>query len=183
MRIFCTIYMIIALIAAAIWFNACKKTNGSSTAPISFNIPPGFPAPQYSFDQNPLTEQGFELGRKLFYDGKLSKDGNFPCASCHQQFAAFSTFDHDLSHGFNNQFTTRNAPGLFNMIWLDQFHWDGGINNLEVQPLAPITAPNEMAEDIGNVVKKLQADAAYPSMFKAAFGSDQVTSQNMLKAL
>ena len=70
MRIFCTINLIIAFIATAIWFNACKKTNESRTAPISFNIPPGFPAPQYSFDQNPLTEQGFELGRKLFYDGK-----------------------------------------------------------------------------------------------------------------
>jgi cytochrome c peroxidase len=83
MRIFCTINLIIALIAVAIWFNACKKTNDSQTAAINFTIPPGFPAPQYSFDLNPLTEQGFQLGRKLFYDGKLSKDGNFPCASCH----------------------------------------------------------------------------------------------------
>jgi cytochrome c peroxidase len=54
---------------------------------------------------------------------------------------------------------------------------------LEVQPLAPLTAPNEMAEDINTVIKKLQADPAYPPMFKAAFGSDQVSSQNMLKAL
>ncbi|RYD86673.1 MAG: T9SS type A sorting domain-containing protein, partial [Sphingobacteriales bacterium] len=54
---------------------------------------------------------------KVFYDGKLSKDGNFPCASCHQQFAGFATLDHDLSHGFNNQFTIRNAPGLANLAW------------------------------------------------------------------
>jgi cytochrome c peroxidase len=80
------------------------------------------------------------LGRKLFYDGILSKDGNFPCASCHQQFAAFANFDHNLSHGFNNQFTTRNAPALINLAWHKEMHWDGGINNIEVQPLAPLTA-------------------------------------------
>ena len=166
--------------------NSCKK-NGSDTdgrtTPIAFAIPKGFPAPVYTFSGNPLTEEGFSLGRKLFYDGKLSKDGNFPCASCHQQFAGFATFDHDLSHGFNNQFTTRNAPALFNLVWQKETHWDGGINNIEVQPLAPITAPNEMAEDIGTVVKKLQADPEYRKMFRAAFGNEEVTSQRMLYAL
>src|ERR1700754_2544199 len=97
--------------------NACKKSgndNNGQPHPLTLSIPPGFPALQYSFANNPLTEEGFELGRKLFYDGILSKDGNFPCASCHQQFAAFVTYDHPLSHGYNNTFTTRNAPGLFN---------------------------------------------------------------------
>ena len=183
MRIFCTINLIITIIASAIWFNACKKTNDSGTAAIKFTIPPGFPAPQYNFDQNPLTEQGFELGRKLFYDGKLSKDGNFPCASCHQPFAAFANFDHDLSHGFNNQFTTRNAPGLFNMAWHKEMHWDGGINNIEVQPLAPITAANEMAEDINTVINKLKADPKYPGMFASAFGTNEINSQLMLRAI
>ena len=164
--------------------NACKKTGGNSGPhPLTFTVPAGFPQPQYTFANNPLTEEGFELGRKLFYDGRLSKDGNFPCASCHQQFAAFATFDHNLSHGFNNQFTTRNAPGLFNMAWIGKLHYDGGINNLEVQPLAPITAPNEMAEDINNVISKLQQDAAYPHMFKAAFGDETINSQRMLYAL
>lgn len=166
--------------------NSCKKNGndaGGGTTPITFTIPKGFPAPVYTFTGNPLTEEGFALGRKLFYDGKLSKDGNFPCASCHQQFAGFATFDHDLSHGFNNQFTTRNAPGLFNLVWQKETHWDGGINNIEVQPLAPITAPNEMAEDIGTVVKKLQADPEYRKMFRAAFGNEEVTSQRMLYAL
>lgn len=165
--------------------NACKKSGdaGNSPTALTFKIPPGFPEPVYTFATNPLTEEGFQLGRKLFYDGKLSKDGNFPCASCHQQFAGFATSDHDLSHGFNNQFTTRNAPGLANLVWQNGTHWDGGIANIEVQPLAPITAPNEMAEDIGNVVKKLQADEQYRKMFRSAFGSEEVTSQKMLLAL
>ena len=169
-----------------ILINACKKKDvdkGYSPTPLAFSIPKDFPTPFYQFTNNPLTQQGFDLGRKLFYDGRLSKDGNFPCGSCHQQSAAFATFDHDLSHGFNNQFTTRNAPGLFNMAWHKEMHWDGGINHIEVQPLAPLTAPNEMAEDINNVVAKLQADPKYREMFKAAFGDENITSQRMLFAL
>ncbi len=166
---------------------SCSKSGGSIDAKtnfLPFTVPANFPATVYKFESNnPLTREGFALGRKLFYDGILSRDGNFPCSSCHQQFAAFSTFDHDLSHGFNNQFTTRNAPALQNLVWLKEMQWDGGINNIEVQPLAPLTASNEMAEDIGNVVSKLKKDAAYPGMFTAAFGPGEINSQKMLKAL
>jgi cytochrome c peroxidase len=164
---------------------ACRKADESApdTQSLTLDIPQGWPQPENIFSSNPLTQQGFDLGKKLFYDGRLSKDGNFPCSSCHQQFAGFATFDHTLSHGFNNQFTTRNAPGLFNLAWYKEFHWDGGINHLEVQPLAPITAPNEMAETVENVIAKLKADPSYPKMFKAAFGTEQINSQLMLRAL
>jgi cytochrome c peroxidase len=165
--------------------NACSKSGSGDSGPhaLTFTVPAGFPAPQYTFTGNPLTQEGVELGRKLFYDGRLSKDGNFPCASCHQQFAAFATYDHALSHGFNNQFTLRNAPGLFNMVWNKEMHWDGGITNIEVQPLAPLTAPNEMAEDVNNVIGKLQQDEKYKEMFKAAFGDETINSQRMLYAI
>ena len=167
------------------FMEACKKQDSVSTSvtPLTFTIPLGFPDPVYKFENNTLTQQGFELGKKLFYDGRLSKDGNFPCASCHQQFAAFSTFDHPLSHGFDNQFTTRNAPGLFNIAWMPSLQWDGGVNHIEVQPLAPIEAANEMAETIDNVISKLKADALYVQMFKSAFGDEKINSQKMLKAL
>jgi cytochrome c peroxidase len=181
-----TIVISSLVLACIIVVNACsKKDKGSTsfTTPMKLAIPSGWPEPHYNFSNNELTEQGFALGRKLFYDGRLSKDGNFPCASCHQQFAAFATFDHDLSHGFNNQFTTRNSPGLFNLAWHKELHWDGGINHIEVQPLAPITAPNEMAEDINNVIEKLNGDQEYKTMFRAAFGDETVNSQRMLKAL
>lgn len=187
MRIGLTIlFLIVVVFTSTLLITSCKKSNyDTSTAPspLSFIVPDGFPKPVYSFNSNPITKEGFELGRKLFYDGKLSKDGNFPCASCHQAFAAFATYDHNLSHGFNNQFTTRNAPGLFNLAWQREFHFDGGINHLDLQPLAPITAPNEMAEDINNVVNKLKADKEYVNLFKAAFGTGEVNSQNMLRAL
>lgn len=165
---------------------SCRKKDGNAlppATPLSFSAPQGFPSPVFNFTASPVTQEGFDLGRRLFYDGKLSKDGNFPCASCHQQFAAFATYEHDFSHGFDNQFTTRNAPGLFNLAWQATFHWDGGINHLEVQPLAPITAPNEMAEDINRVIDKLKQDDKYKTMFRAAFGTDEINSQRMMKAL
>ena len=147
-------------------------------------IPKGWPQPAKDvFANNPLTEEGFQLGRKLFYDARLSKDGTVACASCHQQFAAFTTYDHDFGHGVDNSHTTRNVPGIFNLAWMKELHWDGGINHIEVQPLAPITAKNEMGETLENVLQKLNADTAYKRMFRAAFGDASINSQRMLKAL
>lgn len=176
--------LLVTLAAASIW-QSCKKTDPGVKAPtpISFPKPAGWPETQYDFANNPLTREGFALGRKLFFDGRLSRDGNFPCVSCHQPFAAFSTFDHDLSHGFNNQFTTRNATALFNLAFQKEMHHDGGIANLDLQPLAPITAPNEMAETISNVLQKLSADALYREQFKGVFGTEEITTERMTKAL
>lgn len=151
---------------------------------LEFKIPKGWPKPPGNiFAQNKLTEQGFQLGKKLFYDPRLSKDKEVSCASCHQPFAAFSTFNHDLSHGINNSFTSRNAPALMNLAWMKDYHWDGGINHIEVQPLSPLTAPNEMGQTLDSVLFFLRSDTSYKRMFKAAFGDTHVSSQRMLKAL
>lgn len=178
-----TYFVFLALFSLSLLFSCHKKESTPEAKPLLFETPSNFPPAVYDFSNNQLTEEGFQLGKKLFYEGRLSKDGNFACASCHQQFAAFANFDHALSHGFNNQFTTRNAPPLFNLAWQKNFHWDGGINHLENQPLAPITAPNEMAEDITNVLEKLRKDTLYPKMFTKAFGDPLINSQRMLKAL
>jgi cytochrome c peroxidase len=185
MKLKSTILILTVCTACITFINSCRK-NTESNPPLTrlnFNIPAGFPQPIYNFQNNALTQQGFDLGKKLFYDGRLSIDGNFPCASCHQQPAAFSTFEHDLSHGYNNQFTKRNAPALFNLVWQSTYQWDGGINDLEAEPVMHITAPDEMAETMNNVVNKLKADAAYRQMFKAAFGDEDITTQRILKAL
>lgn len=182
--------LVIAFVMAAIAIPYAFKTNDEIVAtdygptPLQLIIPKNWPKPPKNiYATNPLTEQGFQLGKKLFYDGRLSKDGNFPCASCHQQFAAFASYDHDFSHGFNNSFTLRNAPGLFNLAWSPLLHWDGGINHIEVQPLAPLVAKNEMAADLDSILIMMRKDTAYPKMFKAAFGTPIINSQKMLKAL
>ena len=152
--------------------------------PINLQIPDGWPKPAGNiFAKNKLTEQGFQLGKKLFYDGLLSKDSLISCASCHQQFAAFATYDHDLSHGVHNSFSTRNAPALINLAWMKELQWDGGANHIEVQPLAPITADNEMGEKLDSILLKLKKDSVYRRMFKAAFGDPAINSQRILKAL
>jgi cytochrome c peroxidase len=151
--------------------------------PFPFVVPKGFPPPVYQFQNNARSREGFELGRKLFYDGRLSKDGNFPCSSCHQQFAAFATYEHRLSHGFNNHFSFRNAPGLFNLAWEKELNWDGGVNHVEVQPLAPLLDPHEMAENLNEIIIKLKKDKSYPILFRKAFGSTAINSQTILKAL
>jgi cytochrome c peroxidase len=151
--------------------------------PINFTIPKGWPQPLYNFKENPVTVEGFNLGKELFYDGMLSKDGNFSCASCHQQFGAFATFDHNLSHGFNNSLTTRNAPALQNLAWKKEFMQDGGIHHLDVLFLTPLTAENEMAETLQNVLKKLRTNANYRKMFKAAFGDETINTQRIGRAL
>lgn len=171
------------LIAISITMISANRGPGKPTF-IDFKIPEGWPKPPTNiYANNRLTEEGFQLGKKLFYDGRLSKDGNFPCASCHQQFAAFANYEHDFSHGFNNSFTQRNAPPLFNLAWMTAYQWDGGVNHIEVQPLSPLTAPNEMAESIDSIIIKIKKDTAYQRMFKAAFGTNEINSQRMLKAL
>lgn len=183
MRLFTTIsFLSILVVACAAWVSD-DDTNKIIGTPLSFVIPKGWPKPVYDFKNNPLTKEGFELGRKLFYDVRLSKDCSLSCGSCHQQFAAFATYDHNLSHGFNNAQTTRNAPGLFNLAWTKNFMADGGINHLDLQPLAPITAPNEMAETLENVMAKLKSDSAYKKLFTKVFGDATINTQRMTKAL
>jgi len=156
-------------------------TGGSDA--ISFAVPQGWPQPVYTFSQNPLTQEGFKLGRMLFYENRLSRDNSINCGSCHQQFAAFSQLDHDVSHGVEGRLGTRNSPGLANLAWHPALMWDGGVNNIEVQPLVPIEDHAEMDHKVSTVLAELSTDATYRAAFKAAFGSEEITSQRLFRAL
>jgi len=179
-------YIIGVVIVLAASFSACKDVDydsNSPTKPIEFVVPPGFPAPDYDFANNEVTNDRFALGRKLFYDPILSKDNSISCGSCHQQAGSFAHIDHRLSHGINGLLGNRNSPAIFNLAWHTDFFWDGGVAHIELQPINPITNPVEMDETISNVILKLQSSNSYPGLFKTAYGSDSVTSQNMLRAL
>ena len=151
--------------------------------PIYLDVPKGWPKPNYDFKNNPSTEEGFQLGRNLFYDPILSRDNTISCASCHLQQTGFTHVDHDLSHGIMDRIGIRNAGTLMNLAWSKNFMWDGGVNHLDVQAIAPITSEVEMDETMENVVKKLQKTEKYPKLFKEAFGTDKVTGQHLLKAI
>lgn len=152
-------------------------------ADVKFRIPQGFPQPQYDFSMNPVTVDGFMLGKKLFYDPRLSRDNTISCGSCHQQEFAFAHGEHQLSHGVDGLLGTRNAPGLWNLAWHQTYMWDGGISHIELQPLGPIGNPVEMDETVANVIAKISADLVYRGMFEAAFGSDTVTTQRIMQAI
>lgn len=153
------------------------------STPLYFEVPKGWPQPKYDFKKNPLTEEGFQLGRHLFYDPIMSRDSTISCSSCHLQQTGFTHVDHQLSHGINGKIGTRNSMTLLNLAWNKNFMWDGSINNLEVQAINPITSPIEMDEKLENVVFKLQQSEKYRTLFSKAFGDEKVTSQRLLKAL
>ncbi len=143
MKLQFTILICLLITAGIITVNSCRKSSFERfepPTPISFNVPEGFPQPQYTFQNNPLTEEGFQLGRKLFHDSRLSKNIDVTCGSCHQQHAAYTTFDHDLGHGTNHQHTRRNVPVIFNMVWHSEFEWDGKNTNFEEQAMSCLLA-------------------------------------------
>jgi cytochrome c peroxidase len=181
-----TLVLILIISVCSIITNACRKSSVGSnakTTPLNFVAPGGFPEPVYDFSSNPLTEEGFALGRKLFHDHTLSKNADVTCNSCHQQQAAYTTFDHDLGHGTNHQHTTRNVPVIFNMVWQHEFQWDGSVLNLEEQPLKCMTAPEKMGEEVNSVVSKLSTDNEYRKMFAKAFGDENISGERIAKAL
>ena len=150
---------------------------------VEFKIPQGFPKPNYDFKNNKVSHEGFMLGRRLLYDPILSKDSSISCATCHQRIAAFAHIDHQLSHGINGMIGKRNVPPLQNLVWGQSFMWDGGVNNLEVQPINPITNPIEMNENLAEVVTRLKQSDFYREAFREAYKDTIINSQRMLKAL
>ncbi|MCB9359688.1 MAG: cytochrome-c peroxidase [Flavobacteriales bacterium] len=154
----------------------------TNTTSVKINYPDYFPKPNYNFNKNPLTQEGIDLGRKLFYDPILSKDSSISCSNCHLSYTAFTHVDHRLSHGVNDSIGNRNSPSLMNLAWHTSFMWDGAVNHLDVQALAPISHPAEMDEDLNNIIRKLKK-TSYPSMFYQAFGNSKITGENLLKAI
>ncbi|TND10042.1 MAG: cytochrome c peroxidase [Bacteroidetes bacterium] len=178
--------VISAVIVTPFFFSGCAEDPYIPQPAVDeyvFRVPSNFPQPVYNFANNTVSEAGFKLGRKLFYDPILSRDNSTSCASCHQQASAFAHTEHRFSHGINDQLGNRNAPPVYNMAWLPYFMWDGGINHIESQPSGPITNPIEMDESLGNVIAKLSATPAYRAMFTDAFGDDTITTQRMFRAM
>ena len=164
---------------------ACRKEIMEEviTPFLGFQKPANFPEPVYHFNTNAVTQAGFELGRKLFYEPRLSRNNTISCGSCHIQSAAFTHHGHDVSHGIDDRLGKRNSPPIMNLAWSPAYMWDGGVFDLDLQPIAPITAHEEMDESVENVLVKLQAHPEYPALFQKAFGSSTITSANFLKAL
>ncbi|REJ81729.1 MAG: cytochrome-c peroxidase [Bacteroidetes bacterium] len=169
---------------------ACKKKeddvidpgDGHNHSHYILDIPPGLPAMPIPAN-NPMTEEGIALGRKLFYDPILSGDNTMACADCHKQHFGFSDSTIQFSIGIDRIPGDRNAMPLFNLGYASNFFWDGGAADLESQVIGPIQNPVEMHEDLANVIQELNAHPEYPELFRKAFGSSTVTTPMIMKAI
>jgi cytochrome c peroxidase len=137
--------------------------------------------PQFPQD-NPFTEAKAELGKRLFFDPRLSASGAIACASCHEPQLGWSdgrstSFGHARSPG------ARNAPTLVNIAHRKSLFWDGRAKTLEEQAIAPIEAANEMHADPKAVVQRLFEQPAYRKEFAAVFGDERITMERIAQAI
>lgn len=133
------------------------------------NPPLGLPKPPLLAD-NPLTSAKIALGRKLFYDRRLSLNNTFSCAICHIPEQGFSNNEMATAVGIEGRSVRRNSPSLYNVGYAELLFHDGRENSLEQQAWGPLLAHNEMANpSIGYVVDKIKASADYRGLFEKAF--------------
>ncbi|OAN54704.1 cytochrome-c peroxidase [Sphingobium sp. TCM1] len=165
-------------IAAIIGATALLATGVMATGPDWQwqDLPAGLAAPILPAD-NPMSAAKVALGRRLFYDRALSRDGSMACADCHQQARGFS--DGLPTHaGVTGDMGVRNVPGLANVAWRSGFTWtEAGITTLEAQAMVPMTGtrPVEMgmAGSDAELGQRLDADPCYRRLFVRAFPTAQ----------
>ncbi len=161
------------------------KPNGETPykpTPYQLKVPQGFLNP-FENPDNPLTVEGVALGRKLFYEKRLSGNNTMSCGSCHKQEFAFSDAPNALSVGIDGLPGVLNSMHLVNLAWLDRFFWDGRETSLEGQAFHPIVDPLELNTNWESVVAKLELDGEYPELFKKAFGNKEISMERITKAI
>ena len=133
---------------------------------------------------NLTTDIGATLGRVLFYDKRLSTNQTVACASCHQREHGFSD-PRPFSVGFNGGLSARNSMGLSNARWYQRkkFFWDERAATLEDQTLMPIQNSVEMGMTLTALTNRLTAEPFYTNLFTQAFGTPDVTSERISRAL
>ena len=150
--------------------------------PYPFQMSATFPIPDLPHD-NPLTVERVDLGKKLFFDKRISVNDAQSCADCHSPAKAFSD-GRRTARGAEGELGPRNSMPLFNLAWKKEFFWDGRAKSLREQVLQPIQNPIEMHQSLTNLVVKLaQSPDGYPAMFTAAFGSPEITAEKISLAL
>lgn len=152
-------------------FVGCRKDPALTVlevdAPFTLELPPGAPIPEFPED-NPLTVASVELGKALFFDPRLSRDGTVSCASCHHPDRAFSDTV-AFSVGIDQQLGLRNGPSLANVAYHPYFFRDGGVSTLERQVIAPVQDPLEMDHSLELAASAVSGDAEYEHLSQLAY--------------
>lgn len=146
----------------------------------SFAAPPKFEIPT----DNPMTTDKIELGKKLYFDPRLSKNGTISCASCHNVMLGGED-NRAISVGVNGQLGTRSSPTVWNIAFQSAQFWDGRAPNLEEQAKGPLTNPVEMGmPSLDAVVARVKEIPEYIQLFEKSFKSkDAVNIENIVKAI
>ena len=143
----------------------------------------GWPKPILVFSNGVNVDAEIALGRVLFYDESLSADGKVSCGSCHTSYTAFAHVDHKLSHGVFDREGRRNAPALMNLAWQSGFMWDGAIQHLELQSMAPIAAHTEMGMSLQDYLNGIKQNPRYQTLFALAYPNQPISLPLALKAI
>ncbi len=195
-----TLFILIGILVFAF---SCRKGDDLNVLPNEYQVQPILPEETYNYADyqfpdgfisgllnlvnsipasNPTTDDGATLGRVLFYDVSLSENYSVSCASCHIQEHGFSD-PRVKSLGFLGGETKRNSMNLVNHQFNRRMFWDLRASNLEQQVLMPIQDPIEMGMELDDLVDRLQAIDHYPALFDKAFGTSEITSDLISKAL
>jgi cytochrome c peroxidase len=178
--------MAISVLASA---SACAPgPGGSDGTPWDFRLPSNVPLPVVPAD-NPLTVEKFELGRRLFYDPRLSVNGTISCSSCHRQELAF-TDGRAVSVGATGDRTPRNAMSLVGAGYLPTLTWVNPVlDSLERQALVPLFGESPIEHGLSGresvTLATLEGDGVYRALFSRAFPRDArpITIVNITRAL
>jgi cytochrome c peroxidase len=171
----------VTLLLAACSNNESPGPEFPPPTPVTIDVPAGFPEMPQPAD-NPMTEEGIRLGRRLFYDPILSGDSTQACGTCHIQNRGFSD-PRPFSAGIKGLFGNRHAPTLVNPAWIGDMFWDGRAHGLEDQATQPV--PNEIEMDLPwpKAIGRLARDKTYPHLFGEAFGDTRITRDHVVKAI
>lgn len=159
----------------------------SEVTPWGWMLPPGFPMPIVPED-NPMTVEGVELGRHLFYDTRLSVNGSYACSTCHDPALAF-TDGLAQAEGVTGQIHTRGSMSLANIAYAGTLAWaNPELHDLESHALVPMfgTEPVEMGlVDEADVIARLEVEPRYAELFAAAYPDDPqpMTLEHVTQAL
>ena len=119
---------------------------------------------------NPLTQRGIDLGRKLFFDRRLSRNGTISCAMCHIPDQGFTNHELATAVGIEGRTVRRNSPTLYNVAYAERLFHDGRETRLEQQVWGPLLAANEMGNrSVGSLLERIEALPDYAGLFEAAF--------------
>ena len=131
---------------------------------------------------NPFSEEKSRLGKKLFFDARLSKSETQSCASCHAPNHGWEDAL-ALGKGHHGKQLRRHTPTILDLAWAPLLFWDGRAESLEEQALGPIQSPDEMELSLDEMVTRLSADDAYVELFGAAFPGEGVSADGVAKAI